>query len=81
MTKTEQAVKAADALAATSITFFGIALADLNTIVSIIAGCVAIIAGITAAWYHITKTLQLKKGYDLEKRTERQNQEDSSRVS
>jgi len=53
----------ADFGAATSAALAGTAwLANLDLIVSITAGLVAIIAGVAAAVYHITRTRRMKKG-------------------
>ena len=49
--------KTADALAATSITLFaGVTVAQLNEVVQLIGGIVAIGAGLAAIWYHVAKT-------------------------
>lgn len=40
-------------------------LTDINTLVSIIAGCVAIISGSCAAIYYVRKTLQEYKQHKL----------------
>lgn len=54
--------RVADGLAVTSGTLFAASwLHDLDTLVSIVAGVVAIIAGLSAAYYHITKARQLKR--------------------
>jgi len=54
--------KTADTLAATSITIFaGVSIAQLNEVVQLIGGVVAIGAGIAAIWYHVTKTRILKR--------------------
>jgi len=54
----------ADSAAVGSIaTFLGMSLADWDSIIHIVAGIVAIIAGITAAIFHIKRIRQLgKKG-------------------
>lgn len=52
----------ANAAAAMSLGGFSITLANVDTIISITAGCVAIVAGLAAAWYHIAKTRRLKNG-------------------
>ena len=56
----------ADTAAAGSVaTFLGIALSEWEAWVNILAGVVAIIAGLSAAAYHIAKLRQLnKKGKD-----------------
>jgi len=54
-------VRVADAGAATSAAFAGTAwLAELDLIVSITAGLVAIVAGVAAASYHYTRRKILK---------------------
>ena len=59
MTKQEQL---ADVAVGVSVaTFLGITLVEWNTIVHIIAGLVAIVTGIAAAWYHIKRTKYLDK--------------------
>lgn len=49
----------ADTAAGVSVVAFGLTLAQWESIVSIGAGIVAIIAGAAAAWYHISRTRQL----------------------
>lgn len=56
----QQMVRVADAGAATSIALFGVSLATWNEIVQIIAGLVAIFAGLAAGAYHISKWRHLK---------------------
>ena len=59
MTRPEQL---ADAGAVGSIvTFLGLSLSDWNDIVHIVAGVVAIIAGVAAATFHVIKISQIEK--------------------
>jgi hypothetical protein len=54
--------KTADALAGTSVVLFAsVSVAQLNEVVQLIGGVVAIGAGIAAIWYHVTKTRMLKR--------------------
>ena len=54
--RSDLAVRAADAAAATSIiTVFGLSLSQWNELVQIGAGLVAIVAGCCAAYYHVTR--------------------------
>lgn len=39
----------------TGVSLFGLALADINTIVTILAGLAATVASIAAAWYYIRR--------------------------
>lgn len=55
----------ADVGAATSvITVLGLTLGQWETIVSICASAVAIIAGAAAAWYHLTRVRRLNQTVD-----------------
>ena len=59
MTKTEQI---ADVAAGFSIaTFLGLSMSDWDTLIHIIAGIVAIIAGVSAAVFHIARTVHLHR--------------------
>ncbi len=52
----------ADAAAGLSVaTFLGLSLADWNELVHILAGVVAIVAGVAAATFHIARTKHLKQ--------------------
>lgn len=54
--KAETAQRIADAGAATSMaTAAGLTLSQVNEIVQIVAGLVAIVAGMCAAYYHVTR--------------------------
>lgn len=54
--KAETAQRVADMGAATSVvTVAGLSLSQVNEIVQIIAGLVAIVAGACAAYYHVTR--------------------------
>lgn len=54
--QTDLALRAADAGAATSVmTFAGLTLSEANEIVQIIAGLVAIVAGLCASYYHLSR--------------------------
>lgn len=58
MTRPEQL---ADASAVTSITaFLGISLVEWDLWIHVIAGVVAIVAGVAAATYHIIRTIKLQ---------------------
>lgn len=54
--KADAAQRVADMAAATSVlTVFGLTLSQLNELVQIAAGIVAIIAGVCASYYHLTR--------------------------
>ena len=54
--KADAAQRIADMGAATSVlTVFGLSLSEVNDLVQIAAGLVAIVAGICAAYYHLTR--------------------------
>lgn len=54
--KAETAQRIADMGAATSVlTVFGLTLSQVNELVQIAAGLVAIVAGCCAAYYHVTR--------------------------
>ena len=54
-------LKVADAAAGSSIALFGVSLVALSSWVTIVAGAVAIIAGLAAAWFHIEGALQKRR--------------------
>jgi len=54
----------AGVLAATSGVSATVALTHIDAVISIIAGLVAIFAGVTAGVYHIAKTSQLREKID-----------------
>lgn len=54
--------KTADLAAAGSAFLAGTAwVAELEPIITLAAGCVAIVAGAAAAWYHIERALELRR--------------------
>jgi hypothetical protein len=53
--------KVADAMAGTAIAGFAISWAHAGEIVTVVAGAVAIIAGLAAAWFHIERALQIRR--------------------
>jgi len=57
----EQITKVADAAAGTSIAGFAISWAHAGEVVTVVAGVVAIIAGLAAAWFHIEGALARRR--------------------
>ncbi len=53
--------KVADAAAGTSIAGFAISWAHAGEVVTVVAGSVAIIAGLAATWFHVEKALQIRR--------------------
>ena len=53
--------KLADAAAGTSIAGFGLSLAAASEVVTLIAGIVAILAGLSAVWFHTEKALAVRQ--------------------
>ena len=64
--------KVADAAAGTAIAGFAISWAHAGEVVTVVAGVVAIIAGLAAAWFHIEKALQIRR---LRKRSQERSSE------
>lgn len=59
---TVRADQLADAAAGTAIaTWLGLSLGEWDSIVHIVAGIVAIIAGGAATWYHIRKGMEIER--------------------
>ncbi len=54
-------VKVADAAAGTSIAGFAVSYATASEAVTLVAGVVAIAAGLAAVWVHVEKAMQIRR--------------------